>query len=184
MTCIVATKCKHGVILAGDSLGAAGWDCEIRRDPKVGKVDKYVFGFTGSYRLGQVLLYDFDPPTPKKGSALDIYRFLVAEFVPALRKKCLAAGILQEKYNIQEFDGGGFIIGIYNHIFYVEQDLQVGWPTQPFTAIGCGAAYALGAMYVSYKAKKRGKDLLMAGLTTAEMFSNGVRSPFVFESNY
>lgn len=183
MTCVVGTKSRSGVIIAADSLGSAGWDCEVRRDPKVGRVKEYVFGYCGSFRLGQVLLYDFDPPIPPKRKAPDVYRFLVSEFIPVLREECNRAGLLHKDDNVEGLENSSFLIGIYSNLFYVEGDFQVGWPHHPYASVGCGAPYALGAMYAGYKAKKRGEDLLMLGLVAAETYSNGVRSPFIFESN-
>ena len=184
MTCIVATRSRKGVIIGGDSLGSDGYGSTVRQDPKVGRVGEYLFGFCGSFRVGQVLLFDFDPPEPSRKTAPEIYRFLVAEFIPKLRETMLGAGVLKIEDKIEEFDGAAFIIGIHSHMFYVEEDLQVGWPNTPYFSVGSGEDYAMGAMYNAYKQKKRGEDLLMAGLNAAEQFSVGVGGPFIFESNY
>lgn len=183
MTCIVGTRSRKGVILGGDSLGSAGLDCEVRNDPKVGRVGDYVFGYCGSYRMGQVLLYDFDPPEPSRRTAPEVFRFLVSEFIPTLREAMAIAGVTKVENSVEELDCASFLVGIYGNLFYVDQDYQVGWPSTNYWAVGSGAPYAIGSMYTAYKAKKRGEDLLMTGLTAAETFNAGVRAPFTFESN-
>lgn len=184
MTCIVGTKCRKGVIIGGDSLGVAGYDCAIRKDPKVGRVGEYVFGYSGSYRMGQVLLYDFDPPEPSRKTAPEVFQFMVSEFVPILRETMKDAAIMKNTSGIEEFDNAEFLVGIHSNLFHVGVDFQIGWPAHPFDAAGCGENFAIGAMHMAYKNKKRGEDLLIAGLSTAETFSAGVRAPFIFESNY
>ena len=184
MTCIVATRERGSVTIGADSLGASGYDYEIRKDPKVGCVGPYIFGYSGSFRIGQVLLYDFDPPEPAYKTASYLYPFMVTEFVGKLRETLKCAGVMEIKDSVEEMESADFCVGIHGQIFYVQSDLQVGWPSQAYAAIGCGAPYALGAMHLAYKhLGKRGETLLWSGLEAAEAFSAAVRSPFVFESN-
>ena len=183
MTCIVATRERGSITVGADSLGSSDYDCEVRRDPKIGCVGPYIFGYAGSFRVGQIILYDFEPPEPAYKTADYLYPFMVTEFISKLRDTLKDAGAMSIKNMAEEVDGGDIIIGIHGQIFYIQCDLQVGWPNQPFAAIGSGAPYALGAMHSAYKLKKRGNMLLYAGLEAAEAFSTGVRPPFIFESN-
>jgi len=184
MTCIVATRERGSVIVGADSLGASDYDYEIRRDPKVGKVGPYIFGYAGSFRLGQILLYDFEPPEPVYKTVTYLYPFMVTEFVSRLRETLKELGALEIKNGMEEMSGAEFIVGIHGQIFYVQSDLQVGWPSNAFASVGCGAPYALGGMYAGYgKRGLRGRKLLTVGLETAEVFCAGVKPPFVFETN-
>jgi len=184
MTCIVGTRSRKGVILGGDSLASSGLEREVRKDPKVGIVGEYVFGYSGSYRMGQVLLYDFDPPEPDRKTGPEVFEFLVTEFIPTLREAMSGAGVTKLDSSVEELGGANFLLGVYGHLFYVDDDYQVGWPSTPYWSIGSGREYATGAMYTAYKAKKRGEDLLSVGLTAAEAFNSGVGGPFTYESNY
>lgn len=181
MTCIVAARCTDYVMMGCDSLGSSGWDCEVRKDPKMGKVGDYLLGYSGSYRLGQVLLYDFDPPAIESRDGHKLYSFIVSKFIPKLRDTLVGAGAIKETNKIQELDGASFIIGIGSHIFVVGLDFQVAWPSLPYAAIGCGAPYAIGAMYLGHKSRFSGQALLQSGLEAATKFSNGVRGPFLFK---
>lgn len=183
MTCVVATRERGSVTVGADSLGSAGYDCEIRRDPKVGPVGPYIIGYCGSFRLGQIVLYDFEPPEPAYKSADYLYSFMVTEFIAKLRETLGEAGFMSVKNNVEEIEGE-LLFGIYGQIFYVQSDLQVGWPTQSYAAVGAGAPYAVGAMHVAYRRlKKRGIALLDMGLSAAELYSSAVRGPFIYESN-
>lgn len=84
MTCIVGIQHRRRVVIAGDSAGVAGYSVTVRADEKVFERDGYLFGFCGSFRMGNILRYTAElPPPPPRGADLDA--FLVREFVPAIR---------------------------------------------------------------------------------------------------
>ena len=62
MTCIAAITEKGKVYMGGDSAGVSGYDITIRADEKVFKNGQCVFGFTSSFRMGQLLCYKFKVP--------------------------------------------------------------------------------------------------------------------------
>lgn len=63
MTCIVGLKHKDKVYIGGDSLGAnTAFQKTVRADEKVFQKDDMIFGFTSSFRMGQILRYSFFPP--------------------------------------------------------------------------------------------------------------------------
>lgn len=178
MTVIAGVVHGGRVFLAGDSAGSAGWELRVRADPKVFANGPYVFGFTGSYRMGQLLQYVFEPPVPEEGA--DLHRFMVAEFIPALRK-CLSEGGYARKESEQE-TGGTFLVGIRNRLFGVESDYQVAEGADSYAAVGCGAQVALGSLHSTESSllvdPQDPQDRLHRALSAAERFSNGVRGPF------
>lgn len=165
-------RTPEGVIIGGDSAGVGGWEVTIRRDPKVFVVGEYAIGFTSSFRMGQILQHEFAPPKPPAKQA-DLMRHMVVDFVGAVRG-CLKSGGFATKEKEAE-SGGTFIVGVRGRLFEIASDYQVGEPVDPYASVGCGFAYALGAMAAS-----SGDPVarVRKALTIAARFSTGVRGPF------
>lgn len=173
MTCIGGLVARDGTIwMAGDSAGVGGLSLRVRADPKVFEVGGFLFGFTQSFRMGQVLRHCFTPPERKPDQDLEGY--LIGPFVDAVRQCFKDKGYLY-KNNEREW-GGTFLLGHAGRLFRVEEDFQVGESRCGFDAVGCGADIAVGALTV---AKGAPEKRLRAALTAAEQFSAGVRGPFI-----
>ena len=175
MTCIAGIAENGTVWLTGDSAASSGWDMTVRSDPKVFASGAYVMGFTGSFRMGQLLRYSFAPPAPP-GPDGDLHRFMCTDFTDALRQ-CLKDGGWAEKDNEREGlgTGGSFLAGVAGRLFIVEADYQVGEPADGYAACGCGWQVARGALFASGGPPAQRLAVAMAA---AERFSNGVRAPF------
>jgi hypothetical protein len=65
MTAIVGLVHKESVTIGGDSAGVSGLSLSVRADAKVFRKGRYLFGFTTSYRMGQLIRYSLQPPKPK-----------------------------------------------------------------------------------------------------------------------
>ncbi|KKR46661.1 MAG: hypothetical protein UT82_C0009G0025 [Parcubacteria group bacterium GW2011_GWB1_40_14] len=179
MTCIIALTDRTTVWIGGDSAGVAGLNLEIRDDSKVfRREDKnkniWAFGFTTSFRMGQLIRYDLELPELTAEDEQNIHRFMVKKFIPALRK-CLAAGGWQSKKEDREVSGK-FLIGLRGNIFTIDSDYQVAIPHNAFTAVGAGENIALGALFVS--GDKLPEERILNALEAAETFSTVVRKPF------
>lgn len=145
----------------------------IRKDPKRFHVGPYLIGFTYSFRMGQVLRHVFKPPPPPKRSS-QVERFMVVDFVDALRASLKASGWSKLKDGQEE--GGTFLVGVRGRLFRVEPDYQVGETRDGYDAVGCGGEIASGALYASAGMKPDARVRL--ALRAAERHSNGVRGPF------
>ncbi|HVS71340.1 MAG TPA: hypothetical protein VHQ47_08815 [Phycisphaerae bacterium] len=174
MTCIVAISNGKDVLMGGDSAGVTGWDIQIRADPKVFVRGEFVIGFTTSFRMGQLLRFGLNV-TPKPESVGD-YEYMVTHFVPAVRQ-CLKDGGFATREKEQE-QGGTFLVGYRGHIYSIHDDYQVADVVENYCAVGCGASYALGALYAS--TEKNTRKRAEAALNAASRFSAGVRAPFLF----
>lgn len=174
MTAIAAIVQDGRVLIGGDSAGVDGHELVVRADAKVFTTGPYVFGFTSSFRMGQLIRYAFEPPEPGP----DLSRFMVTGFVDALRE-CLKDGGWATKENEQE-SGGTFLVGVHGRLFGVEDDYQVAEPADEFAAVGCGAHLALGALYATRDLGLTPQDRLERALQAAERFSSCVRGPFTF----
>ena len=82
MTCIVGFVEKGIVYIGGDSAGVSGLDLRLREDEKVFLKNGMAFGFTSSFRMGQILRYCFTIPDqdPRK----DDFSYLCTDFIDAL----------------------------------------------------------------------------------------------------
>lgn len=176
MTCIVAVTCNGKVWMGADSAGVNGLALTSRLDPKIYRVGQFLLGFTSSFRMGQLLGYQFVPPPRPADCALE--RYMATAFIDALRATLKAGGYARTKDGAEE--AGQFLAATEGRIFNVECDYQVGERRCGFDAVGCGAELALGSLHSTqglYDPTKR----VWTALCAAEEFSAGVRRPFQIE---
>jgi ATP-dependent protease HslVU (ClpYQ) peptidase subunit len=176
MTAIVGLVHGGVVHIGGDSAGVDGWSLTIRADAKVFRNGPYVMGFSGSFRMGQLLRYALAPPEPDG----ELEPFMATTFIDAVRK-CLKEGGWASKENERE-EGGVFLVGVHGRLFCVCNDYQVGEAADGYAAVGCGDDLALGALYATARSRMAPQKRLRLALEAAERFSSGVRGPYAFVS--
>ncbi len=174
MTCIVGVTDGTTVTIGGDSAGVAGYDLSVRADRKVWARDGWVFGFTSSFRMGQLLRYKLTPPGQVEDQDLEAY--MVTSFVDAVRQVLKDGGYAKVESNVER--GGTFLVGRRGRLFVIDSDYQVAESVRPFEAVGCGESYALGALHALQPNAGDGERRVRQALTAAEAFSAGVRGPF------
>jgi len=174
MTCIVGLEENGKVYIGGDSAGVSGWDYALREDKKVFRNGKMVFGFTSSFRMGQILQYKLRIPKQK---TRDNFKYLATTFIDSIIKCFKDNGYATVRNN--EVWGGTFIIGYKGKLYQVFDDFQVSRTLKPFVSCGCGESYALGAMEILHKNKNTyPENKVLKALEVAETYSAGVRAPF------
>lgn len=172
----IAGFCENGKVwIGGDSAGVSGWDLSVRADQKVFRNGEFLFGFTSSFRMGQLLRYSFNPPVQKERQ--DVCAYMVTDFVNALRD-CLKSGGYARRESETE-SAGTFLVGYRGRLFQIGSDYQVGEARDGYDACGCGAAISLGALF-ALKGKSP-RERISVALEAAERHSAGVRGPFVIE---
>lgn len=183
MTCIVGIVDNDRVWIGGDSLGVSHYNATVRSDEKVFRNGEFIIGFTSSFRMGQILRYCFTPPVI---DTWDVWRYMVAQFIPAVQKALKDHG--WERKNTKddgwasgEVAGGTFLVGVRGHLFRIDDDFQVGVPHHGVAACGCGQEFALGAMWASVEPKAA--DRARVGLGAAAAHSAGVAPPFILMSD-
>lgn len=179
MTCIVGLKHRGHVYIGGDSAGVSGLDLTVRQDSKVFRSGPFLFGFTSSFRMGQLLRYSFTPP--KHHPDVETMAYMVGPFVDQVRA-CLKAGGYARQDNQVE-SAGTFMVAYQDRLFCVHSDYQVGEAMDPFDAIGCGEPFAKGALWATLKGATSPKQVnpekaVFTALECAERHSAGVRGPF------
>lgn len=178
MTCIVGLVHDGVVHMGGDSLGANLWFHKVvRKDPKVFVNGDFLFGFCGSFRMGQLLAHAFKPP--RRHPDDDPYKFLVTEFIDNVRKCLKDGGYARIENNVEE--GGTFLLGYAGRLFRIEDDFQVGEPADGYDACGCGEDLARGALHALMpNAEMSPATKLRIALEAAQHHSAGVSAPFTF----
>ncbi len=168
MTCIVGIAENGKVFMGGDSAGVDGnGNMTIRKDSKVFVLDdRFIIGFTSSFRMGQVLQYKLKVPI-QKDSQTD-FEFMVTDFIDSVK----------DAFKENGCEEGHFLVGYKGTLYNIASDFQVGIPADQFDSVGCGENYALGSLYESDGGSPSLR--ILNSLRAAEHFSSGVSSPFTF----
>lgn len=177
MTCIVAITHDNNVYLGADSAAVSGTDLRIRKDNKIcyNKNKNYVIGFTSSYRMGQIIQNNFDPPMRDKNK--NLYSYVYGPFLENLRKCLKEHGYTRISENKEEM--GECILGIEGTLFHIYSDFSIGELDQNYDACGCGENYALGSLYETEKSMiSNPTERILSALKAAKKFSSAVREPF------
>lgn len=174
MTAIAGIVEDGTLWIGGDSAGVGGWSMQTRTDPKVFINGDFIFGYTSSFRMGQLLEHEFTPPLPYEGR--DGMAYMVKRFIPAV-KACLKAGGFQTNKDGQDI-GGTFLVGYRGHLYEVSSDYQVARVRQSYHACGCGRDLVLGSLHTTDQFQLSPKVRIDMALSAAVSFSAGVRGPF------
>lgn len=177
MTCVVGLEHEGRVWIGGDSAAIESevLSLRVRGDPKVFLVQRMLFGFTRSFRMGQLLRFSLIIPAQPAKS--DDYRYLCTDFINAVRE-CLKNGGFAQTSEEGAEQGGNFLIGYRGRLYNIDGDYQVGIPQIGFDACGCGGDYALGSLFSTQKTKLDPRKRIMMALTAATYFSAAVSPPF------
>lgn len=178
MTCVIGMLKGDKVVMGADSAGVAGDLVTQRKDPKVFKNGPYLIGYTSSFRMGQLLMYTA-LPEPRKNA--ELFKFMVQEFVPAIRGIFDHGGFARKESNQER--AGIFLVGIKGRLFKVESDYQVAESLDPYNSVGCGRDFALGSMFGLQNSRKTPEEKVQLSLEAAEKYSSGVSGPFTVLTN-
>lgn len=178
MTCIVGITNGKKVMLGGDSFSGNSYVATKDCQKKVFKFDKIVLGSSGSWRGLQILAIKGIPLLTK---SIKPEAYIVNKLVPCLRKLYKEEGRLKSKEGLDEQEEV-YLIGFNGRLFTIQADFSFTENDCGYDAIGCGASYAMGALWVTHKFKhiKTFKDRLLFALHASAEFSPFVREPFNF----
>lgn len=172
MTCVVGiARPGKGALIAFDSLAGGSGTYSIRRDPKGAKITPwFAFGFTTSYRFGQILAHHLN--LGKKPD--DPYDWAVRELVPKARELLTTHGWLKTENGREE--AGEAIIAVRDRVFSLQADFQIAERGDGYAACGSGEDFALGALHVLRG--KPARQSAIRALEAAEAGSAWVRPPW------
>jgi ATP-dependent protease HslVU (ClpYQ) peptidase subunit len=153
MTTIVGV-CKNGSVTFGaDSQVTDG----TRRNnhPKMEKISKrngYLIAGSGDSQPCDILQHIFLPPVPTIKEREDLYHFMIAKFVPAMRE-CLEEN--GWKPDREDKDSGfSMLIAFDGEIFDIGDDFSVVLNSEGIYGVGAGSQYAVGALYAGASVEK------------------------------
>lgn len=182
MTCIVGLADKGKVYIGGDSAGVdLSFSLAVRADRKVFRNGDLVFGIAGSFRVGNLLQHRL--VVPKRDESTDLFRWMVTDFIDAVRRTLHEGGVMVKEDNLESVDGD-FVVAVGGRIFVIYGDLQVGENLEPYVCIGCGGPIAEGVMFATSPDRVTGltpEERVRTALEAAEEHSGGVRGPFHLE---
>lgn len=174
MTCIVGYVDKGDVYIGADSAGVGGGFTTERADEKVFIKENMIFGFTSSFRMGQIIRYCLK--IPEHSSKKTDYDYLCTDFIDALMKCFKEKEFAHIEHNVSR--GGVFLLGYRGNLYQIEGDYQVGKNNKNYDSCGCGFWLALGALCALEDVKAPPRVKIDRALKSAEEFSSGVRRPF------
>lgn len=184
MTCIVALISGNKVILGGDSAASDEKTGLILQttDPKVFKVGQYGIGFVDSFRMGQILQYNWVPPIYKPTAGFkNLDKFMRTKFVESIKEAFQENGYGKFGNNAPEDgdEGGIIIIAVQNtgRIFIMDVDFHISEVDVQYLAEGSGQQVALGSLFSTSAVKTPRKRVRMA-LEASAKFIMSVRGPF------
>lgn len=170
MSCVIGYRSGDVLYIAADS-AATTEDGDIR-SVKVNKIfrnGKYLIGYAGSIRAGQIFTQDcFEAPDNIK------------ELVEAIRNKMYDYGCLVAAEAGISMSQTCFVIAYEGELYELMSDFQLNLVDE-YTAIGSGTQYALAAMEVLKNEDLSPSQKLIKSLEVASRFNAGVRPPYIIE---
>ncbi len=182
MTCIAGLAKEGKVYIASDSLGSGNGVKQVYATPKLvvlevfekkdlslTKIDLGI-GYTSSYRMGDILRYNFTPPAIEQEE--DENEYLVKDFIPELIKCFDEHSFAKTKEGTKS--GGNFLVGLRGRLFMVQDDFSVLEPECNYTSVGSGQEFALGAMYAYERSSADPIKSVTGAIRAARSFSTTV----------
>lgn len=157
MTTIVGVQYEDRVVIAADNQVTDFSTSSMRRmnHPDMKKIAErgaFLIAGSGEVQPCDVAQRIWSPPKPTTADKKDLYNFVITKAMPSLRK-CLS----ENGYDFNEGKGEGkadgeqrfhFLMAVGGELFDVADDLSVCRTDDNWYAIGSGADYALGALYM------------------------------------
>lgn len=181
MTCIVGLIQNNKVYIGADSAGVISGEGTVllnaRKDLKVFKANKFLFGCAGSFRMIDILKYSFNL---KYDKSIPIERFMRTVFVDYLQN------LFEDKgFGGNDEDGitgGIFLVGYENKLFTVDYDYSIGENLEDYAAIGSGSVSALGSLHTTNNLELTPKEKILFALEAAAYHEGTVCKPFTILS--
>jgi ATP-dependent protease HslVU (ClpYQ) peptidase subunit len=169
MTCIVGIEFGGKVILGGDIQGTGGNTKVVHTQPKVFIRGGVAFGYTSSYRFGQIVEHCMDTPVPPAGDE-DIYRWLITVLAPSMKD---ALG----RHGYQ--GGGNCLVGVRGQLWEMQDDFSVIRSKLGYATVGSGMEYALGSIFADQASRPPRTDSEAAQMARNAVQAAGTFSPSV-----
>jgi ATP-dependent protease HslVU (ClpYQ) peptidase subunit len=180
MTCVIGLEHEGKIWLGADSAASRDDEISCRADSKVFQSGDFLFGFSGSFRIGQLLRYAFKPP--KQYNKPDM-EYMVVDFIDSLRLLLDEKGTLL-KESASDHHDSEIIVGFRRKLYLIESDFNISIPFENYVASGSGSAFALGALSVLDNMPTISPALkIESALKASAQHCCSVRAPFTIISS-
>lgn len=171
MTCILAVKRNGKIVIAGDRAASAGLDVSVRKHPKIFKVDEFHIGYSGSFRMGQLL--QFKLKAKHQTAKQSDFEYMVTTFIDTVKA-------MFEENSFGEKDEGGFFLVVYRgEIYKIESDFHVGCCDRDYESVGTGGRFAEVTVKTLLDVGGQALEtVVMKAMENAAFFDQGVKAPF------
>lgn len=159
MICIVGLVRDGTIHMAGDKLGSNGYTKLITERPKIFKNGDFLFGYTTSFRMGQLIEFAWKQPEKLNSQSEDYYIYKV--IVDSIKTLLKGDGFATDK------EGGEFIFGYNGRLFKMQNDFSIFEYTS-YAACGCGEDEALAVLFALDKLQYEPKDTTLDDLEMCE----------------
>lgn len=182
--------------IGADSQATSDHRTDVRADPKLfareEHGERWVFGFTTSYRFGQLLRYELKIPTElsldaggyPEGDEVE-FAGIVRILVPAMREVLKDGGYAKVEHNQEE--GGCVMVAWRHRIYLIDSDFQVARSATGMNAIGAGGREARATLVATQGLRYAGdgltaEDRIFRAVETACMLNSACGPPILVYS--
>lgn len=145
MTTLVAIQLEDLAVLAADSQITEDTMRTISTStPKIISIGKYLLGITGDARPGDILTYNWTPPS-YKGS--DPVQWMGKKVLPSILAAFRENGYEPYEASKEKDSGFDYILAFNGNVFHIASDLSFIKSDNNVYGLGTGGAYALGYLY-------------------------------------
>ena len=137
-----------------------------------------LFGFTDSFRMGQILQTLFEVPKPPAHGPY--YTYMCTTFIKSLIS-CFETN-KYISYDKHRAAGGTFLVGYDGELFTIESDFQVAVNQKPYCTCGSGREFAMGAMYALSRYNIEPETKIKLALDATSEFCTTVCKPYTILS--
>ncbi|AUR87442.1 nucleophile aminohydrolase [Vibrio phage 1.101.O._10N.261.45.C6] len=142
MTCICGMIRNGHVYMAGDLMGSNGFTGRTYPDSKVFANGEFILGYTSSFRMGQILEWNWIPPLREEG--ITDRQYMQLNVIESIRETFSTFG-----YGTREgleSVGGTFLIGYRGCLYEMQENFSL-LSIPDFVAVGSGQYHAEAILY-------------------------------------
>lgn len=170
MTCIVGMVRNGEVFMGGDLMGSNGFTGKVYPDSKVFVNGDFIIGYTSSFRMGQILEWNWQQPLRQEG--ITDRQYIQLNVVESLRGTFAEFG-----YGVKnglECIGGNFLIGYKGSLYEMQDDFSI-LKVDDFSAVGSGGYHAEAILHYLYPDEEvHPFTILQTAIATAANFTQSV----------